>query len=270
MAEISLPSRRGVLGVQVSSTTLDESIRVVLAAAAAKQALGVTALASHGVMTGVKDLEQMARLNELDLVTPDGQPVRWALNLLHSCGLRERVYGPDLMRGVCQHLAERGGRLALYGSTCQTLDVLADELIKSFPGLKIVFSRPSKFRAGTAEEFQNLLDDLQDSKPDVCFVGLGCPRQEVFVFEAKAHLDFPIVAVGAAFDFLAGISSEPAQLTQKLGLQWLHRFLRSPRRLFHRYMVLGPTYVFLVIRQRLTGRCPDSGVNVNPQPRRYM
>ena len=105
LPQTALPKKGRILGVGISITNYAEAVAAISAAAAAKRALSVTALAVHGVMTGAMDPAHRFRLNRLDLVLPDGQPVRWALNLLHGAGLSDRVYGPDLTLKVCEAAA---------------------------------------------------------------------------------------------------------------------------------------------------------------------
>src|SRR3954453_19584232 len=114
--------------------------------------LAVTALAVHGVMTAVQDKAHGARLNSFDLVTPDGQPVRWALNLLHGAGLTDRVYGPTLTLKVLERAAAEGLPVYLYGSTEPTLDRLVPALEGMFPALKIAGVEASKFRVAQPGE----------------------------------------------------------------------------------------------------------------------
>src|SRR5690242_19306183 len=138
--------KRNVLGVEVSVVDYDSAVHRVMGAAREGRPLAVTALAVHGVMTGVQDRAHGARLNSFDLVTPDGQPVRGALNLLYSAGLSDRVYGPTLTLKVIEQAAAEGLPIYLYGSTQPTLDKLVPALEGMFPALKIAGVEPSKFR----------------------------------------------------------------------------------------------------------------------------
>ncbi len=117
-----------LLGVQVCAVDYEAAVSKIVAAAQQRQPLGVSALAVHGVMTGVQDREHCFRLNQLELVVPDGQPVRWAMNALHGTRLPDRVYGPNLMLKVCQAAAEHGLSVFLFGSNAQTLDKLQSQL----------------------------------------------------------------------------------------------------------------------------------------------
>src|SRR4051812_49342494 len=144
--------------------------------------MALAALAVHGVMTGVRDKTHGARLNSFDVITPDGQPVRWALNLLHSGGLADRVYGPDLTLLVLAGCAAEGLPVYLYGSTQGTLDRLVAKLIERLPGLKIAGAEPSKFRPARPGEDQEIASRIAESGARVVLVGLGCPRQELFAY----------------------------------------------------------------------------------------
>src|SRR5205807_1492137 len=146
------PVKHSVLGVLVDATTYDEATEAVLAAAREGRPFALTALAVHGVMTGVQDRAHGARLNAFDLVTPDGQPVRWALNSLYGAGLTDRVYGPTLTMRVLAGAAAEGLPVYLYGSTDETLDRLVPRLQELFPALKIAGREPSKFRTARPGE----------------------------------------------------------------------------------------------------------------------
>src|SRR5690242_18968809 len=120
--------KRNVLGVEVSVVDYDSAVHRVMGAAREGRPLAVTALAVHGVMTGVADRAHEARLNSFDLVTPDGQPVRWALNLLHHKQRPDRTYGPTLTLKVVERCAAEGLPIYLYGSTQPVLDKLSAAL----------------------------------------------------------------------------------------------------------------------------------------------
>ena len=172
--------KHSVLGVLVDATTYDEAADAVLAAARESRPFALTALAVHGVMEGVHDHAFGARLNSFDLVTPDGQPVRWALNSLYSAGLTDRVYGPDLTLRVLAGAAAEGLPVYLYGSTDATLDRLVPRLQEMFPALKIAGREPSKFRAARPGEGVEIAERIKASGARLVLVGLGCPRQETF------------------------------------------------------------------------------------------
>jgi exopolysaccharide biosynthesis WecB/TagA/CpsF family protein len=240
-----------VIGVRVDAVDYDAAVGRVIAAAVDQRPYRVTALAVHGVMTGVDDPDHLARLNAFDLVTPDGQPVRWAMNWLHATDLPDRVYGPDLTLALCRAAVAHDLGVYFHGSTPDTLDHLVRRLPTLVPGIRIAGTSPSRFGTSTTDELDELATAIRDTGAAICFVGLGCPRQEVFVYENAERLSMPCVAVGAAFDFHAGLAKEPPAWVQRAGLQWAQRLMRSPRRLWRRYVILNPRYATRVVAQRL-------------------
>lgn len=232
-----------VLGVCVDAVDYEAATDKVLAAAHEARPLALTALAVHGVMTGVTDKAHEARLNSFDVVTPDGQPVRWALNLLHKAQLPDRTYGPTLTLKVVERCAAEGLPIYLYGSTQPVLDKLSAALTTQFPGLKIAGAEPSKFRSAQPGEPAEIARRITDSGARVVLVGLGCPRQEIFVHAMRPLLSMPLLAVGAAFDYHAGDLRKPPPWMQQRGLEWLWRLGLEPKRLWRRYLILNPAYL---------------------------
>ncbi len=238
-----------VLGVNVHAVDYEYATRAIVEAAERGQPCSVSALAVHGVMTGFTDPEHARRLNGLDLVVPDGQPVRWALGWLYGKRLADRVYGPELTLRVARALAERHLSVYLYGSEPGVLARFQENLLKQFPGLRIAGVEASKFRRTTPEEQQEIAERIRASGADVVFVGLGCPRQEVWAFEYRNLIGRPILAVGAAFDFHAGTLRQAPKGMQNAGLEWLFRLTQEPRRLWRRYVLLNPMYLWNVLLQ---------------------
>ena len=241
--------KRNVLGVCVNVIDYDSAVDLIVGAARERRSFAVTALAVHGVMTGAMDAEQRFRLNHFDLAVPDGQPVRWALNLLHAAHLTDRVYGPTLMLKLCERCAKEGLPIYLYGSNAQVLGKLQQRLKSSFPSLRISGAQPSRFRQVTAAEKAEIVQEIHRSGARIVFAGLGCPRQEVWAYEYREALKIPVVAVGAAFDFNAGTIPQAPSTLQRAGLEWLYRFSKEPRRLWRRYALLNPLYVAMVTAQ---------------------
>ena len=222
-------------------------------AAVAGERCTTSALAVHGVMTGTLDSAHRYRLNALDLVVPDGQPVRWALGILHGIWLADRVYGPELTIRVLRRAAADSLPVYLYGSRAETLDRLSRNLQESIPRLRIAGSEPSKFRKLTPEERSTTLQRITSSGAKLLVVGLGCPRQEVFAYEMGDALAMPVLAVGAAFDFHAGTLKQAPRILQRFGLEWAFRLLQEPKRLWRRYLLLNPLFVSFLLLQRLGG-----------------
>ena len=243
--------KHNLIGVYVDAVDYEAAVAKIVDAARERRPLGVSALAVHGVMTGVTDDEHRHRLNSLELVVPDGQPVRWGLNLLHGTDLADRVYGPDLMLETCRAAEANGLAVYLLGGTEELLASLTANLSDRFPALKIARARPSRFRTLSVEEKQELIDDIDESGASIVCVGLGCPRQEVWAYEFKDHVRMPVLAVGAAFNFHAGVLDQAPPVLQRWGLEWLYRLVKEPGRLWRRYLLLNPYYLTLLATQRL-------------------
>ncbi|MEU3454880.1 WecB/TagA/CpsF family glycosyltransferase [Micromonospora sp. NPDC006766] len=243
-------TKRNVLGVLVDATDYARATEAVVTAAHERHPLALTALAVHGVMTGVLDPAHNARLNSFDVVTPDGQPVRWALNLLHGAGLHDRVYGPELTLRVLHRFADEGLPVYLYGSTEETLSRLVPTLERKFPALKIAGVEPSKFRSVQPGEDVEIANRIKASGARLVLVGLGCPRQEIFAYAMRPLLDMPLMAVGAAFDYHAGLLRNPPPWMQRAGLEWFWRLGLEPKRLWRRYVLLNPAYLARLTAQK--------------------
>lgn len=252
------PHKENVLGILVDVVDYEGVVDYVLHAAREQRAASVTALAVHGVMTGVLDREQKHRLNHFGVVAPDGQPVRWALNLLHRAGLKDRCYGPELTLQVCQRAAQEGLPVFFYGSTPGTLDALRKSLMQRYPDLLIAGMEPSKFRRLTPEEKVSLAKGIRESGAALVFVGLGCPRQEVFAYEFRDLLPMPALAVGAAFTLISGKIQQAPKWVQDSGMEWFFRFCMEPKRLWRRYFLLNPVYAAMLTLQLLGLRSYDT------------
>jgi N-acetylglucosaminyldiphosphoundecaprenol N-acetyl-beta-D-mannosaminyltransferase len=241
--------KKNILGVLIDAVDYESAIQSILDAAVAGCELTVSALAVHGVMTGVLDKEHRYRLNSIDLAVPDGQPVRWALNWLYSTRLKDRVYGPSLALGVCERAAHLNIPVFFYGSRPEVLTALGHNLKEMFPKLTIAGVHPSFFRHTSDEEKVQVIDEIKQSGAKIVFVGLGCPRQEVWIYEYRRALAMPLLAVGAAFDFHAKTIPQAFPLMQNLGLEWLYRLMLEPKRLWKRYAILNPLYLYYLILQ---------------------
>jgi exopolysaccharide biosynthesis WecB/TagA/CpsF family protein len=251
---VALAPRFPVAGVLVSRTTYSDAVSCLVQAAYEGVPLLAAATSVHGLTAAAIDPDFGAILNSFDLVTPDGQPVRWALNALHAAGLKERVYGPTLMRQLCEAAVAAKLSVYFYGGRSEVLDLLVQRLRVSLPELCIAGHAAPPFRALTPEEDALEVERIIDSRAHVVFVGLGCPRQERWAYEHRSRLGRPLVCVGAAFDFHAGTLRQAPGWMQSRGLEWVFRLAMEPRRLWRRYAKHIPIFVVLVTRQYLTQR----------------
>lgn len=247
-ATIAWPRKVDVLGVGVSVTDYRAATEVIIDAAVSRTPAVVACQAVHAVVTAAADEDLLRKVNSFELVTPDGQPVRWSMNLLHKTGLKERVYGPELMLRVCQAAAEAGVSIYLYGGSDVVCSTLQRDLPRRFPGLVIAGAESPPFRPLTDAESAAMIDRINQSGAGIVFIGLGCPKQDHFGYEHRNQLQAVQMLVGAAFDFHAGAKKMAPRWMQQRGLEWLYRLLQEPRRLWRRYLVTNSLFVAGLVR----------------------
>jgi len=251
---IPIPQKYDLYGVGISATDYEEATRVIIEAAKANRSFGVSALAVHGLMEAVNDSAFREQVNGLELVTPDGQPVRWALNRLHKLRLADRVYGPALTWHVLEAAAEHGISIFLYGSTEEVCQGFAAEIKRRFPKSVIADIQSDRFRDATPEEDAADIARITDSGAGVVLVGRGCPRQEKWVADHQGNVPAAMLAVGAAFDYGAGLKKEPPKWIQRSGLQWAWRLCEEPGRLWKRYLLTNSAFVWQFLKASLKKR----------------
>lgn len=248
------PPSLNLLGVNISRVDYESSVAAIISAAKRAESFGATALAVHGVMEAHRDSSFAECVNRLHLITPDGQPVRWALNLLGASELKDRVYGPTLTLKVCEQAAAESLPIFLYGSTQSVLDNLSRNLRMKFPKLIIAGAQADRFRDATAEEDEADIRTINESGARIVFVGRGCPRQEKWVSAHLGKIQAVMIAVGAAFDFHAGTLPQAPRVLQDYGLEWLFRLTHEPRRLWRRYVILNPLFILNFGRQLMRAK----------------
>jgi N-acetylglucosaminyldiphosphoundecaprenol N-acetyl-beta-D-mannosaminyltransferase len=250
----AIPTRE-ILGVPVAMTDYRGAIDAMDAMVERRDRGYVCAVAVHALTVGLDDPEMADALHGATLVLPDGMPVVWAANTL-GAELKDRVYGPELMLRYSDRCAERGHRVWLYGGRDQgSLVQLALSLRRRHPGINIVGGYSPPFRPMTDEEEGALVDQINDARPDVLWVGIGVPKQEKWMARLRDRLDVPVMcAVGAAFDFHAGRVSQAPRWMQQRGLEWIYRIAQEPRRLLPRYLYFNPRFVLAFARQYMSRR----------------
>ena len=238
-----MPDQHELFGVPVSATTYCEATRATIGLARRRAGGCVAALPAHGIMTAVNEPDFGEVISSFDIVCPDGQSVRFALNVLHKTQLNDRVYGPQLMLSLCECAAREGIPIFLYGSYAHVVTDLAINLKRRIPELEIVGAEEGIYRALSPAEDTALVDRINDSGAGLLFLGLGCPRQERFAFDHRDLIGAVQVCVGAAFDFHAGTKKMAPSWMQKAGLEWFYRLCHEPRRLGRRYLQTNTQFI---------------------------
>ena len=243
--------KKKLFAVNYSIADYDSASDAIIEHAKNRNSYGVSALAVHGLIESVRDQSLASMVNKIDLVVPDGQPVRWALNSFYKVGLKDRVYGPTLTLHVLEKAHREGLNVYLYGSTAPTLEKFETFIKKEYPKVNICGIHVDRFRDATAEEDVQDIEKINASGAHIVLVGRGCPRQEKWVASHLGTVDAAMMAVGAAFDFHAGTVKQAPSWMQDNGLEWLYRLIQEPNRLWKRYFSTNSQFIFLFFKQKI-------------------
>ncbi len=251
----AIPPRAEILGIPLAISDYEQVLDWMYATIAAGGQSYLTAAAVNLVMCAQEEPNTRAAVLGATLALPDGQPLVWAL---HALGHKQatRIYGPDLMALFCARAASSRTPIYLYGGRTQAaLELLKERLSERFPGLVVAGSFAPPFRALSAAEEAQVIDDIDASGAEVVWVGIGQPKQELWMAAMRPRLRAQLlVGVGAAFDFHAGLVPQAPPWMQRNGLEWTYRLSREPRRLWRRYARYNPRFVLGFAGQYLRER----------------
>ncbi len=248
-----VPATR-VLGVPISTINMGVAVRTILDWVTHRNAQYICVRDVHGIMRAQDDPALMAIHDGAGLVTPDGMPLAWTLK---ARGYQDagRVCGADLVAALCEASVPAGTRHYLYGGKPGVAERMAAKLTEMFPGLQIMGLGTPPFRPLTAEEDVATVAEISATRPDIVWVGLSTPKQEYWMRDHVNRIPgATLIGIGAAFDFYAGDVKRAPRWMHSSGLEWLHRLISEPRRLWHRYLVLAPKFVALMARGRARSR----------------
>lgn len=240
-----------ILGVGVHTITLPQAVAQISGWVESRSQRYVSACTVHTLMECQRSETMRRAINGAGLAVPDGMPLVWLGRWRGQNGV-SRVYGPDLMLELCRISVERGYTHFFLGGAAHVPQLLAGKLQARFPGLRVAGTLSPPFRPLTPQEDNHLVDGLNRVAPDIIWVGLGTPKQDLWMAQHRARLNAPVlVGVGAAFDFHAGRIPQAPRWMQQTGLEWLFRLWQEPGRLWHRYLVYNPLFILLVLAQTL-------------------
>lgn len=246
-ADTTAADRFPVLGIPVNAVQIPEVIGQMcrwIDAGEKGRTIAVTGM--HGVTESLADPETRRAIAGSDMVVPDGMPLVW-LGRWHGHGLRRRVYGPELMTAFCRATASRGYRHYFYGGGPGVAGRLAEALGGRFPGLQVAGTFSPPFRELEESELESVRSEINASGAHVVWVGLSTPKQEKWIQRNRSGLDASVlIGVGAAFDLNSGSLAQAPEWMRENGLEWLFRLGAEPRRLWRRYLLGGPRFVYNV------------------------
>ena len=246
-----------ILGVPISVVDMKLAVDRIAGWVAARRSCYVCAPDVHGVMRAQDLPRQMRAYRGAAMVTPDGKPLEWVGRIRGRKDIA-RVSGPDLMLEVCKRSVAEGWRHYFFGGAEGVAEEMAKRLSARIPGLQIAGIECPPFRPLTPEEEAASIRRINESGANIVWVGLGAPKQEMWMLDNVAKIDAAVlVGVGAAFDFHSGKVKRAPLWMRNNGFEWLHRLLSEPRRLWWRYLVLAPRFVWRAAAEEVrlrTGR----------------
>ncbi|MDD5355733.1 MAG: WecB/TagA/CpsF family glycosyltransferase [Candidatus Omnitrophica bacterium] len=235
-----------ILNVGISAIDMDDACLVVEDAILKRQKKYICVCPVSTIMECKKNEKVLRSVNSADLATPDGMPVVWIGKMRGYRNIR-RVYGPELMWKICGISVKNGYKHYLYGSSPDVVSKLKERLNEKYRGLIISGSFSPPFRQLTQDEDDEIVKEINNSNSDIVWVGLGSPRQDLWMYEHRDRLNVPVmIGVGAAFDFLAGTKPQAPRWIRNNGFEWLFRLITEPNRLWYRYLVSGSLFIYYV------------------------
>lgn len=238
-------SKANVFGVEIDPLNMSSALAGVLAA---RQSPGsyVCLAGAHGVVEARRDPRLARAYRDASLVLPDGMPTVW-IGHRQGFATMDRVFGPDLMLEVFAR-STASTRHFLLGGNPGVAQELRYALRSRFPHADIVGTYTPPFRELNSDEDNNLREQVARCRPDFLWVGLSTPKQEIFMHHYRGQLNAKVmIGVGAAFDYHTGRIADSPRWVKRAGLQWLHRLVQEPERLWRRYLRTNSIFLALAI-----------------------
>jgi N-acetylglucosaminyldiphosphoundecaprenol N-acetyl-beta-D-mannosaminyltransferase len=239
-----------ILGIRVNSDSYAAVLKQVFDWAASAESRYICAANVHMLMEAHDSPAYKIMVNNADIVTPDGMPLVWMMRM-KGLANPQRVYGPVLMTHVLARAAQQNTPIGFYGGTPHVLNLLVQRLQTSYDGLNVVYAYSPPFRTLTDAERAEIVTGINQSDARILFIGLGCPKQEIWMSEHRGSVRSVMLGVGAAFDFHAGVKKQAPVWMQNVGLEWLFRLITEPRRLWKRYLYHNPRFIALAVADLL-------------------
>ena len=243
--------RELVIDTYIDALEWGPTIEAISGWAERRESRSVTVCNVHSVVTARSDSALRDAINASDMATPDGMPIAWFLGRRRG-KKQSRVSGMELTVALCAEAEARNIVVSFYGSQPATLVLLRAELSSRFPRLRIGAMISPPYRPLAAEELSANIAALNSSGAGIVFIGLGCPKQEIWMHANGSRISAVQIGVGAVFDFMAGTVKRPPAWMQNSGLEWLGRLLSEPRRLWRRYLVTNSLFVAWLARDFLS------------------
>lgn len=231
-----------VLGVPIDFVDWSTVRQVVCSWALVRESRYVCVCDVHSIATASRDENHQKVIKGADIATADGAPVAWTLRR-KGFPDQARINGPDLMWRLCEDALFRRIKVGLFGAAPETLVQLRKVMTETFPQLDIPYCVSPPFRELTDDEDQEICEGINRREVGLLFVGLGCPKQEKWIAEHRDKINAVMIGVGAAFDYHAGTVPRAPYWMQTRGLEWVHRLISEPKRLWKRYLISNSFFI---------------------------
>ena len=236
-----------ILGVNINVTNMQETVKVITENLESIKGNYICVSNVHTTIMSYEDEKYKAIQNSGFMALPDGKPLS-IVSKKRGFKDAERVTGPDLMEEIFKISEEKGYSHYFYGSTQETLDTLKVKLNNKYPNMKIAGMYSPPFRKLTENEDKDVIENINKENPDFIWIGLGAPKQEIWMMEHKGKVNGLMLGVGAGFDYHAGKIERAPMWMQKYSLEWLFRLNQEPKRLFKRYINTNSKFIWLILK----------------------
>lgn len=232
-----------ILGVNIAAINMEFLLKFIEDNIEELSGDYITVANVHTTVTAYENEEYLKVQNGAVMAIPDGGPLSTVGRKRGGEGM-ERTTGPSLMGEIFNISAEKGYRHYFYGSTEETLALLQEKLKENYPGINIVGAYSPPFRPLSEEEDQEIIKNINTAKPDFLWIGLGAPKQEIWMAQHAGKVEGLMIGVGAGFDYYAENIKRAPQWMQKTNLEWFYRLIQDPKRLFARYLNTNTKFIW--------------------------
>ena len=245
--------RKRVISIHISTGKYAEFLNRILGFAAESKSAYVCVANVHMTIEAYRDADFAEVVNAAALTTPDGVPLLKSLKYLYGVK-QERVAGMDLMPDLIRECGKAGISLLFFGSSERVLDAVVQKTKEKYPGVVIAGAISPPFRAISDVEEMQLINKINDTKPGLVFVALGCPKQELWMAKHSPRIQAPLIGVGGAFLVYAGLQMRARSWMRAYALEWLYRLAQEPARLWKRYLYTNSLFLYCLLKELLFRR----------------
>ena len=243
-----------VLGMRMDYAERSILYKEILGLAKASQSSYCCVPNVHMCMEAYDNPEFRDTINSADVVFSDSVILERSRSFLYGVNRHETLRGAQMLLDLCAGCEAETITVGFYGGSEETIVALRSNIQRKYPNLHISYAHSPPFRSLRDAEMETVIRKIQTAKVQLLFVGIGCPKQEIWIAENKGKIDACMIGVGAAFDFNAGTVAPSPAWVHRAGLEWLYRLISEPRRLWRRHLSTAPRFILKLISSKLSGR----------------